>query len=115
MIVAVQVEHWWGRLPLEFVDGVDGPSDGVTRVYVRRGDEKMVLAGWDTYWLAGDRFGYSADPENFYRYAVRPRPSAWCWPEGHNPRRDDRPMPDGATVWRGVMLPDDQARQVGLL
>ena len=114
MTFDVRVEHWWGRLPLDVVDGVDGPSGGVTRVYVSRGRATMVLAGWDTYWVAGDRFGYGADSENHHRYEGRTA-SGWRWPEGENPHRDDRPPPSDATVWRGVMLPDDQAREVGLL
>ena len=109
----VQVEHWWGRLPLHMVDGVDGPKDGVTRVYVGRGGNTMVLSGRDVYWLHGDRFGCFNQPENHYRWGHQE--AAWCWPEGQNPYRDDLPIPDGATMWFGVMLPDDQAREVGLL
>ena len=109
----VRVEHWWGRLPLDVADGVDGPSDGVTRIYVSRDGDTMVLAGRDNYWLAGERFGCFNDPENFHRWGRQE--SSWRWPEGQNPRRDDAPMPDGAKLWRGVMLPDDQARKVGLL
>jgi len=109
----VRVEYWHGRLPLEVVDGVGGPPDGVTRVYVRRGGETMILASRDVYWVAGDRFGCFNDPANYPKWG-RER-SGWCWPEGENPYRDDVPVPDGASVFRGVMLPDVQARKVGLL
>ena len=113
MTLAVQVEHWWGRLPLETVHGLDGPTDGVTRVYLSRGDETMVLSGRDVYWLSGDRFGCHNDPANYPKWGRQA--SSWWWPDGGRPRRDDRPPPPGAVVWRGVMLPDNQARKVGLL
>ena len=109
----VRVEHWWGRLPLELVDGLDGPKDGVTRVYISRDGNTMILAGRDTYWVYADRFGCFNQPENHRRWGRQQ--SSWRWPEGQNPHRDGTPVPDGATVWQGVMLPDDQARQVGLL
>ena len=113
MGLTVDVEHWWGRLPLEVVAGVDGPSGGVTRVYVRRDGHTMILAGRDVYWLAGDRFGCFNDPENYRRWGHGA--SGWRWPAGGNPVRDDARPPGDARVWRGVMLPDDQAREVGLL
>jgi len=111
--VDVRVEHWWGRLPLDVVDGLDGPREGVTRVYVSRGRDTMVLAGRDVYWVAGDRFGCFNDPENHHRWGRGV--SGWRWPQGGNPHRDGRPPPSDAVMWRGVMLPDDEAREVGLL
>lgn len=111
--LAVQVEYWHGRVPLDLVDGLDGPPDGVTRVYVSRADETMILACRDVYWVAGDRFGCFNVPANYPKWG-RER-SGWCWPEGGNPFRDDRPLPSDATVWCGVMLPDGEARKVGLL
>ncbi len=114
MSLDVQVEHWWGHLPLEIFDGLDGPSGGVTRIYIRRGAETMILSGFDNYWIGGERFGLFNDEENFDWYEGE-QSAGWCWPEGNNPRRDDLPIPDDAIMWRGVMLPDDQAKEVGLL
>ena len=113
MSLDVRVEHWWGRLPLQTIDGVDGPYDGVTRVYISRSGNTMILAGRDTYWIYDDRFGCFNQPENHRRWGRQQ--SSWRWPEGQNPQPDDAPVPDGATVWQGVMLPDNQAREVGLL
>ena len=78
-----------------------------------RGGHAMIMSGRDVYWLAGDRFGCFNDPENYRRWGSQA--SGWRWPEGENPHRDDARPPGDARVWRGVMLPDDQAREVGLL
>ena len=110
----VLVEHWWGRLPLETVHGLDGPTDGVTRVYLSRGDETMILSGFDNYWVHEDRFGIFNDEENFGWYEGE-QSAGYRWPEGENAHRDDSPIPAGAKLWRGVMLPDDEAKEVGLL
>ena len=112
-MLTVQAEYWHGRLPLEVVDGLDGPTNGVTRIYVRRGAETMILSGRDNYWVHGERFGCFNDEENYHRWGRQE--SAWRWPEGENPQRIEDPLPAGAKLWRGVMLPDAEAKEVGLL
>ena len=113
-VMEIQAEYWFGQLPLEVVDGLDGPTNGITRIYVRRGAETMVLSGFDNYWVAGDRFGIFNDEENFDWYEGE-QSAGYRWPEGENAHRDDSPIPAGAKLWRGVMLPDDEAKEVGLL
>lgn len=110
----VQVEYWFGSLPLQLYYGVDGPSDGVIRVYLHRAPYTMILSGFDNYWFYGNRFGYYNDPQNYHRYIGR-QEATWCWPEDNKPFRDEAPIPPGAILWRGVMMPDDEAREVGVL
>lgn len=113
-VMEIRAEYWDGQLPLEVVDGLDSPTNGVTRIYVRRGAETMVLSGFDNYWVYEDRFGIFNDEENFDWYEGN-QSGSWRWPAGENPQRIEEPMPAGAKLWRGVMLPDDQAEEVGLL
>lgn len=75
------------------------------------------LQGYDTYWVAGNRYGVCNDAENMGAMYDGAQAYAWEWDGA-----DERPVvpapatpPAGATVWRGYMLSDDDARRIGVI
>jgi hypothetical protein len=111
----VTVAYYHGSLPLEFVtgDARDLPRDRAVWVEVERDGYRHRLGGMDSVWVHGDAFGCFNDPENADWYEGRQR-VAWRW-TGRGSEEIDPAVPDGATVFAGVMLPDEDARAVGLI
>lgn len=73
------------------------------------------LQGFDHYWLAGDRYGVWNDPENMGTMYEGAQGFAWKWTDGVEVELDDWTPPADALQWHGVMIPDDDARAVGLI
>ena len=96
-------EHAWGRLPVE----------GVLWVDVRDGEYRHRLSGFDAYWLHGQRFGVLNDAENAQWYPGE-QALAWRW-TGAGSESIAPVVPRHARVLRGVLVPDDVARELGLL
>ena len=93
----------WGALPAVNVLWVD----------VRDGEYRHRLSGFDAYWVHGQRFGVLNDAENAAWYPGE-QALAWEW-TGSGSRRVEASVPSGARVLRGVLVPDEVARAVGLL
>ncbi len=91
------------------------PARGVVRAHLHHGPYRRTLQGKDAYWLTEGVFGMLNDPEN-RRWYEGVMANAWAWPTPDQcvPLTDARP-PAGAHVIRGVMLPDWQARALGIL
>ena len=92
---------------------LDLPTEGVLWVDVRDGEYRHRLSGFDAYWLHGRRFGVLNDAENAEWYPGE-QALAWEW-TGSGSRRVNASVPSGARVLRGVLVPDEVARAVGLL
>ena len=93
----------WGDLPTENVVWVDVMRDG----YRHR------LQGFDNYWVHDDAFGVFNDPENAAWYPGA-QALAWRW-TGAGSEVIAPVVPPFAHVLRGVLLPDEVARELGLL
>jgi len=85
--------------------------EAVVWVYV--GNHRR-LQGFDTYWVHGNTYGVWNDTPNMEAMYEGMQGAAWSW-DGEQEIEIDPLIPDGARVWRGVMLTDEQARFVGLL
>ena len=107
-LVAVTRADWaWDRLPVE----------GVVRVVMQHGPYTHRLFGMDNYWLieALAIYGLYNDPDNHDWYAGEQALAyAWPTPELHV-RLADADPPCGVHTLRGIMLPDDLAREYGIL
>ena len=81
------------------------------------------LQGADTYWVAGNRYGIALDVENRHTMYADSEVHEAAWEYlGHSEQLGhqevqlaDPTPPADATVWRGFMLTDEQARWVGLI
>ncbi|MFU8868668.1 hypothetical protein [Natronococcus sp.] len=105
-------ERYHGHLPLS--SGPPVACDDVIYLVARRGEHEHRLGGLDVYWVLGDTYGAFADPENLELYGGAPA-VAYRWNEhGHVALEDTRPPP-AALFARGILIPDDEARQIGLL
>ena len=91
----------------------DLPTDGVLWVDVTRDGYRHRLSGHDNYWVHGDAFGVFNDPENAAWYGGA-QATAWRW-TGSGSESIDPVVPRHARVLRGVLVPDDVARELGLL
>lgn len=77
--------------------------------------EHRRLQGFDTYWLKGNQYGVCNDNENMVSmYEGRQWAAYELTDEGEIEIEQPTP-PEGAMVWRGFMLTDEQAKFVGIL
>lgn len=99
------VAYYDGQLPLRFVDAADDPH-GIAWIEVRAGGHSMRLLGADTYLIDVDHFGLINEDGSRQDFS-------WSPDEGfvQEPDRDGT----YGLVFFGVLLPDDHAREVGLL
>lgn len=102
----------WAKLPTQ---GKLQPDWGIVRVRIFYGHYEHVLLGMDAYWLGEGVYGMLNDPENRAWYDGA-QSIAYAWPtiDQQTPLADATP-PAGVHIVRGVMLPDWQARQLGIL
>ena len=91
----------------------DAPTTGVLWVDVMRDGYRHRLSGHDNYWVHDDAFGVFNDPENREWYGGA-QATAWRW-TGSGSESIDPVVPRHARVLRGVLVPDDVARELGLL
>jgi hypothetical protein len=73
------------------------------------------LQGFDNYWFAGNTYGVYNDPDNADMYDGA---MAFAWhldDDGTEIALPETKPPANATILRGVMLTDDDARAVGIL
>jgi hypothetical protein len=116
------VDYWQAGAPVSTRCRAHGswaelPTEGVVRVHLRHGEYSHTLQGMDNYWLAEEHhtYGMFNDPENAAWYEGR-QAVAWAWPTPETcVSIANTDPPQGAHILRGVMLPDDLAREIGLL
>jgi hypothetical protein len=125
----VTVHHYVGALPL--VEGPLGPCEDVVRVVVVAGWRTLVMQGMDVYWVHepsgtlgmlndGGPMGFVGMWRRWWRGHACARyvgasALAWRFTEDEHTQLSDTSIPAGAVVMRGVMLPDGDARAVGLI
>lgn len=106
VVVFSDDRYRWGGLP----------QSGVLRVVTWvDGGNSVVMSGMDNYYVRGQSCGMTNDEENrdWYEGLMRVR---WDWSQdGLTQSFSDGPPPAGAILHRGVMVPDEIARAVGLL
>lgn len=105
-------EHWsWLDLPIG-----DAKKTGVIRVDVWRGERYHQMQGFDYYWLDEDSgaFGMFNDEKNRAWYSGL-QEIAWRFTDTGSVRLPPGSRPVGAHILSGVMLPDADARALGLL
>ena len=95
----------------------DLPTEGVLWVDVEQGGYHHRLSGHDNYWIHGDSFGVWNDQQNWAWYGGGPEAQyhAWQWVRGGSRSVVPPIVPDSAHVIRGVLVPDEFAREIGLL
>ncbi len=107
LVVAVGACWAWNQLPAE----------GVVRIIVQHGPYTHELLGMDNYWLDEGLaiYGLYNDPENRDWYkGEQALAYAWPTPDLHM-RLANADLPPGVHRLRGIMLPDDLAREYGIL
>jgi hypothetical protein len=118
--MTTSVVYWDGSDAVRVArdDWRDYPVEGVLWVDVHIGPYTTRLLGNDNYWIDPDacEFGVFNDPENAHIYQGR-QAAVYRYYEEHrvellSSRR--RPKP-GVHVVRGVWIPDEDARRVGVI
>ena len=103
----VAVTYWINGKPAQVVGLWEGmPKEGVLWVDVNN----HRMQGMDNYWVHGNFYGGFSDPENDYGGFRKSR-----WRIDPFERAKRQLPPHTAHVIRGVMLSDDDARELGLI
>ena len=110
-----RVLYWNGREAESVVADRwrDYPVEGVLWADLWQNGYHTRLVGLDNYWLHGDAFGVFNDPENYDWYPGK-QAMAFRW-TGAGSEEIEPVVPPGAHVLRGVMVPDEVARELGIL
>lgn len=92
------------------------PRDGVVYVEIERDGCKQQLRGMDNYWIdvESKTFGAFNDPENADSYEGM-QAIAFRWDESGHVFIGEVTAPPSAIIVHGIMLPDDRAKEIGLL
>jgi len=120
-----EIHRWTGSLPLEIVTSdqmswAAAPRDGVVWVLVHYpiGEKQYTtrLVGADNYYMDVDfDFGCWSNAESDYAFSDAGRYGTACMTDGRNTALTEVPELEESEVKIGVMVPDDVARQLGLL
>ena len=107
--------------PLVSLDGEVGawrkaPPEGVVNVHISQGDSRHTLRGMDNYWIHEESRTYGMFNDEGSEGYEGVMSVAWSWEsqDQHVPLEDTTP-PQGVHIIRGVMLPDEYAKELGLL
>jgi hypothetical protein len=74
------------------------------------------LQGYDNYWIKGQFYGVWNDDENMGTMYEGIQGCSWAWVPGVGEQRFRKWAPmEGADLYRGFMLTDEQASFVGLI
>jgi len=115
--VKISVAYWIDK-QVVIVEGRNWrlyPVDNVLWVDIERDGLRQRLQGMDNYWVDGHRFGMFNDFENEWLYEGVQH-IAYIWPLGAAMKRVPGLVRSlDAHILRGVMVPDETARQLGLL
>lgn len=79
--------------------------------------QKQRLQGFDNYWvdLDSSTFGVFNDPENYDIYEGYQERS-YRWNQGvHELLSEDSVIPESAILMQGIMMPDVEAKKIGIL
>jgi hypothetical protein len=129
-----KVRYYQGQLPLveatsEDYSWEDLPIDNVIQMEIKKGDCTHVIGGFDNFWMSGSHYGVFNNTGSLGEYEALQRLEngheqvyyegaqaiMYDWDQDHINMGEIFPDTTKVHILKGVMIPDDQAREIGLI